>query len=253
MAELTLEELQRQIDEINEKLNKPAQLTYPLDSESQRIMEKFVDEFLPDKIYDILWKNVFHWSTLFESKTGYSEVFTGAGSVTLDGTDINIATGGSTNDSSDLRKEPTWQGVITFSQRSFMRAGFNISDVTSQEIYIKVGRSASQGYGFKITDGNLYGVTHNGSSESTVLLQALSAGQAYVVEARYLPGQRVVFFASTPTTILTEKGSLTTTLPSPANAVNTQLMCLRVKTTTTASRSMDVSHFEYFQTRNVLK
>ena len=229
-----------------EKPNKASQ--YPPSLDFKAAVESAMDEILPDKVLNLLWKNTFHWLTLFESVDGFVQTIVGTGTVTLDGNDVVLATSAVANDSVDLAKEPSWLGLATFSQRSFMRSAVVVNSITSQEIYIKVGRSDTQGYGFKIINGSLYGTTHSGTTESTVLLQTISISTAYQLEARYLPSDKVVFFVDT-----IEKGVLTTNLPSPAVTANDKLMTLRVKTTTTAARNMQVSYFEYLQRRNILQ
>jgi len=186
--------------------------------------------------------------TLFESVDGFVQTIVGTGTVTIDGNDVVLATSATTNDSVNLAKEPSWLGLATFSQRSFMRSAVVVNSITNQEIYIKVGRNDTQGYGFKIINANLYGTTHDGTTESTVLLQTISAATAYQLEARYLPSDKVVFFVDT-----VEKGVLTVNLPSPVITANDKLMTLMVKTTTTAARTIQVSYFEYLQKRNILQ
>lgn len=225
---------------------------YPPNEDFKNAVRQALDEMLPEKTLDLIWKKTFHWLTLFEgvdnANNGFVNNIVGTGTIVYSGNDLILTTSAAANDITETRKEPSWQGLVTFSQRSFMRSSLVINSTTNQEIYIKVGRFDTQGYGFKVTNATLAGTTHSGSAESTVNLQALSTGTAYQLEARYLPSKGVIFFVDG-----IEKGSLSTNLPSPAVTVNSYIMTLRVKTTTTAARNMQVSHFEYLQARNILK
>ena len=221
---------------------------YPSIIDFKMAVDQTLNELLSDKVLDLLWKNTFHWLTFFESVDGFVQTIVGTGTVAIDGNDVVLATSATTNDSVNLAKEPSWLGLATFSQRSFMRSAVVVNSITNQEIYIKVGRNDTQGYGFKIINANLYGTTHDGTTESTVLLQTISAATAYQLEARYLPSDKVVFFVDT-----VEKGVLTVNLPSPVITANDKLMTLMVKTTTTAARNMQISYFEYLQKRNILQ
>ncbi len=227
---------------------------YPPNVDFKRAVEGVLDEVLADRIFDAVWKNTFHYITFFESLDGFTN-----SAVVIADAQLTFTTGATTNDLARVVKQPDNQGVITFSQPSRMRSTVDIDQTTAQTIYITVGNvvSGAQGYGFKIVNDSIYGVTHNGSAETTKLLQTLSVDTEYNFEARYLPEVGVSFWiddsTTTPATLITEKGRITATLPSPAAVNNDNLMNITITTNANAAKVMRMSYFEYLQKRNILK
>lgn len=215
--------------------------------------QQITNEFFAEKLMELTWKKTFHYLTLFDSLDGFDQVFSGAGTIAYPGsTDASyviLTTGATSTDATTMRKTSALNGLITFSQRSFMRASFVATASTTQEAYVKVGTFDGQGYGFKIVDGAIWGTTHNGSTEatSTASLQTIAANTAYQLEARYSPDVQVIFFVNA-----TERGSISSILPSSTIAANPDLMTFRIKTTANSARSIQTSHFEYLQYRDVL-
>lgn len=211
------------------------------------------NEFFAEKLLELTWKKTFHYLTLFDSLDGFDQVFSGAGTIAYPGsTDtsyITLTTGATSTNATTLRKTSALNGLPTFSQRSFMRASFVAPATTTQEMYVKVGLFDGMGYGFKIVDDKIWGTTHNGTTEatSTVSLQTITANTSYQLEARYLPDVQVVFFVNA-----TERGSISSILPSSTLVANSNLMTFRVETTANAARSLQTSHYEYLQNRDIL-
>lgn len=224
--------------------NEPS--VYPPSQDLKAAVSQILDESLADKIFDTVWKNTFHWITFFESLDGFN-FNTGA---TLDGSGSHaqLATSNVLNNEVEINKQPSWQGLITFSRKSYFRTNISFTDIADQTIYVTVGnKDTTNYYGFKVIDASLYGVTYDGTTEKTVLLQTITA-TTFNLEARYLPGDKVVFLVES-----TEKGVISSNLPVPLETANIQLMDIRIKTTTTAIKTIQVSFFEYFQARNILK
>lgn len=228
---------------------------YPPSVDFKQSTEQVLDESLADKLFDAFWKKTFHYQTFFESLDGFNIT----GTTSLDDTQLTLTTGAVSGNSSQVAKQPLNQGLITFSQKSRMRSAFSVNQITNQTIYLTVGNvvTGSQGYGFKIVNGTIYGVTHNGSSESTVQIQSISANEVYSIEARYNPSDKVIFFISDPTTSpdtpIREVGSLSTNLPSSTEVANANLFNFRITTNEGAAKTMNVTFFEYLQKRDVLK
>ena len=215
--------------------------------------QQITNEFFAEKLMELTWKKTFHYLTLFDSLDGFDQVFSGAGTIAYPGsTDTSyviLTTGATSTNATTMRKTSALNGLPTFSQRSFMRASFVAPATTTQEAYVKVGLFDGMGYGFKIVDDKIWGTTHNGSTEatSTVSLQTISANTAYQLEARYLPGVQVVFFVNA-----TERGTISSVLPSSTLVANSNLMTFRIKTNANSARSIQTSHYEYLQYRDVL-
>ena len=230
--------------------NNRGQLEYPLDETSKQILrEELRDRILPDLMFDAFWKKLFHFMTFFESLDGFDTTTSGGGgSRTLNGNLLYLATAATSASRIDVSKHPTIQGLVTFSQISNFRSYFLVGSIAAQEIYIQVGSYGGQGYGFKVVNGSLYGFTNDGTTESTKLLQTISASTNYAIEARYYPTKKVVFLVDT-----VEKGLLATNLPSPTAVANVNLSDISIKTTENVAKTLELSFFEYLQFRNILK
>lgn len=240
-----------------------SQLKKPLDQPSKKIIEDTVDEFLNDKVFDMVWKSTFHALTLLESLDGWDDASTGTGVVTLStsGDEVQISTGATSGGVGRIRKLPNKQGLLTFNQRSNFRTAFQLDVITSEIAYMTVGNSEGpNAYGFKVSAGSLYGVTlDNNANENAVLLQSISANTTYNVEARYIPGNepnttgKVVFITGGDLVGPTEKGISIVNLPVTSQTVNPNLFDLRITSSATGARILKVSFMEYLQRRNILK
>ena len=253
------QELQRQLNELQQKVEQmdAQRLPYPLDPNSRSVLERVTDDFLLDKVFDLTWKKMFHYLTTFESlnttNSGFGTTFVGSGTATADGTQVALATGATSGNSTEINKRPSWYGLATFNQKSNFRSTFVVDSVASQTAYIIVGATGSHDYyGFKITNGTLYGVTKDGTTENAVSLQSILASTSYNIEARYVPGSGVSFYVNS-----TFKGKSTANLPRPyvsgVGVVNHNLFDIIITTNEAVAKSMRMSFFEYLQFRNVLK
>ena len=231
--------------EFNNQSKASQNSVYPITPDFKAGVNQALDELLLDKIFDLEWKKLFFFQTLFESLTG----FTVSGPApTIDGTGVTMTTDGTLNNESEVTKQPGIQGLIAFYQRSAFRIKVYLAQVTAQTIYITVGnKDTTHYYGFKIVDNTLYGVTYNGVTENAVSLQSVSATTSYNLEARYFPDDKVVFFVDA-----VEKGVSKLYLPVPSTTINVQLMDIRVKATAAVAKTIKVSMFQYMQARAVL-
>ena len=221
-----------------------SQLKKPLDKQSQNIIEQTVDKFLEDKIHKILWKRTFHYSTFFESLDGFGT----SGTVTVDKDDVLLTTGAVSGNVSNIKKQPAWQGLISFSLKSYFRTTVSLGSVANVTEYIIVGSlDGGSYYGFKIVNATLYGVSYDGTTESTKELKTITASN-YNLEARLLPRNKIVFFVEAA-----EHGTLYDNLPLLSSTPNIKLFEFNVTTNEDVAKTMQLSYFEYLQARNVLK
>ncbi|MCH7640975.1 hypothetical protein IID22_02110 [Patescibacteria group bacterium] len=112
-------------------------------------------------------------------------------------------------------------------------------------------------FGFKIsnsTNGNsvalLQGVCRDssGGGEATVDLQNVSNNTAYMVEARYLPSNKVIFLVQNNTTLkMEEKGVITTNLPDPTNTNTEAFYGMEITRVNGHAVQLLGSFFEYQQ------
>lgn len=226
-------------------MNEP-QLTYPLDEQSKKIIEKTVDGFLEQKVFDLIWKKTFHWLEIFDSLDGCHVV---ADASTIDYNNIAISTSDVNNNVAYVEKTPSWQGLITFAQGSNMRSGFVVSSVANATSYILVGTTTTGSYyGFKIVNDSLKGVSFDGTTEKTIDLMTIEASVEYQIEARYAPADKIIFLVNA-----VERGTIIENLPSRLEVVNVYPLHFSIKTTTTAVKTLQFSFWEYLQSRNILR
>ena len=198
---------------------------------------------LENSIFEDIWKKTFHYTTFFESLSGFHVL----GNASIDGNQLILGTSEKENSFAEITKTPEWQGLATFSQRGRFRTAFTMTNANNAVAYISVGGHEGQSYGFKIAGNNLYGFSNDGKKESVVLLQPIT-NDLFNIEARYKPNEILVFYVNS-----VEKGELSSGFPSAEKTPNYQLMDISLKTTDSIQKSLQVSFFEYLQARNVLK
>lgn len=259
--EITKTELAQQLETLRGELEKlsatvgSTQNYADQDQQFKQAVKRTSDDQFALQLFDYFWKNSFLWQTYFESLDGFGKT---AGVTLTSDQYISLVTTGAGTNNQNIFKQPLYHGYSTFSQKSNIASGFYLSHNTNQTAYIMAGSKTSQGYGFKIVDGNLYGVTRdNAGNETTLLLQALSATTKYIIEARYFPNERVVFYVddptTSPTTLIRPVGNITTTLPSPSATFNQNLFYADITESSAAVRTLRLTFFKYWQFRNILK
>ena len=222
------------------------QLKKPLDPVTKQILADEVERIMAEKIFEIVPQKIFMWETFFETIDG----FTKTAGVTLNPDEIEVTTTGVLDNSQSIEKIATWQGLTTLFDRSLFRTAFNLNAVTNVTAYITVGDVAggSAGYGFKVVNSSLYGVSHNGTTETTILLQTITTDN-YNINAYLNPSDKIIFLVNN-----IEKGVITTGLPTGLTAgvpsVNNVLMKFYVKATAAEIKSLQTSAFQYYQYRN---
>ncbi|NBV77229.1 hypothetical protein EBR66_03655 [bacterium] len=190
--------------------------------------------------FDYLWENTFHYTTLFESLDGYHV----SGNASVDGSQLLLVADNTTG-TSEVKKTPAWQGVITFSQRSRFRTTIAMADSSKAVVYYGIGDRTRQGYGFKIVDGFLYGYTNDGTTEKTTLVGAVKPGEIYTLEARFKPNSMAVFYVNRVI-----MGTIKSSLPRATKVPNRNFFTITLISADGTAKSFQTSYFEYLQTRN---
>ena len=209
------------------------------------------------ELFDMQWKKLFHWQTLFETLDGFT-VYADVKPM-LTGNNLILSTGAFPGSLTEVSKQPTWFGLATFSERSNFRSAFAFpkASLKGETAYIVAGNLWSNFYGFKIMDTALYGVSSNAGmdGEATVLLANNLEDKAYNIEARYLPNNRVDFHWSGSGDMSLPAGAMTNAsrLPSVAVVPSNALMHIWVASREMAAKTLQISFFEYLQTRSVLR
>ncbi len=176
------------------------------------------------------------------------------GGVEVKQNEIEITTDGDDNDVREVTKLATIQGITSFFDRSRMRTAFNLSNVTNVTAYITVGdvQAGSEGYGFKIVNNSLKGVTHDGTSENTEDLKTINT-DTFNLQAEHDPRSGAVTFIVDDV----EEGRSVANLPSGVSSgaavVFTTLMNLHLKATATEIKLLQTSFFQYSQFRRQRK
>ena len=238
--------------------NNMHQLKDPLDKVSKNLIKKVVKESLPDLVFDVLWDNLFYWNGLFESFDGWVVGDSGSGGTVVGGTGVTLETGATTNDETEIIKKPDFQNILTFDARSRFKTAFRFSTGSDadSEFNVSIGQggviSTFNHYGFFVDGGVLYGSVADGATQSTIALMSITDEDRYLVEARLLPNNRVVFFVSDADGFkLIERGSLVTNLPNGKINFSTNNFWVHYNLTTKeeAAKVIQFDFIEYLQIR----
>lgn len=243
------------LEQLNERLtaleNKQVSFPYPLDYNSQQVLSKTVDSFLPDKIYRFNNETYFKYFTFFESLDGWGLSDSSAGSSGVGFQSVVLQTGALTNDASSIGKQPVYQDILSFDAPAEFRTAFQLStSVANVEFFAGIGPggngAANDHYGVLAINNNLYGVVNNGGTQQQILIASgLLTTNSYLVKVQFFPGDKVIFHVKDTTdNVLREKGIITTGLPTD---VFTNWAQFEIVTKTTAAKSVNFSFFEYTQ------
>lgn len=249
----TVKELQNKIEDVK---NTPVRLDRYLDNESKTIIDNIVE----DRLFDNQWRSSVHYLSFFESLDGMTSTVTGAGTVAYGGGKdvVALTTGAVSTNYSQLTKTASRQGLVTFAQDSRFRTAFDTAkgggSFNNTTVYMVIGDTTGEYYGFKITSGNLYGVTkRTGVTEATFALQAYDETAAILnIEARYFADARVDFFVNS-VQLGSIANSTTLVLPTVSTSPNSAIIDFKITTSEAFTKTLYVSFFEYFQKRNILK
>ena len=216
-------------------------------SNEQLIQALTADTRFTELLMERIWSQVFFWATFFESLDGYTQTLSG-GSISIAGTDVVLSTGATSGNSAELIKQPSWQGVSTFYAKNMFRTAAVFNANTAQEIYIVHGSLSGKYYGFKVSNGTLYGVVNDGTTETTTELQAIAVSTSYNLEAVYYPKEKILFYVNTGKS-REPAGIITSGLMKPEASVNTTIMDVKITTNEAVDKSVQLSFWQFLQSR----
>ena len=262
-ASKEVSEMERKLSRLEDALTdrEKIQLRHPLDEASIKAILLGLGGSIQldtlELIYENLWRKTFEWTTLFESLDGFGQAGSAGATIELDGDKLLLRTGATSSNFARVYKQPTYQGVITFYKKNGFRTNFLIDSVANVEAWITMGSSdpTQKHYGFKIENNILKGVVGNGSAETYKDLLTIEANKIYNIEARYYPGEKVIFYVKGPTAPATYNiyaepiGIITTNLPPNTPVVNLMLMDIRVQTNAAAEKQLYMSFWQFIQSR----
>lgn len=221
----------------------------PPSEDFKQAVDAAIDERMPNKIIDLEWNNSISYLTFFESLNGYS-----TSNVAFNNEDVRFSLPATNNAEAYLQKRPTHNAFLSFATPSYFRTTIYLSSVTSIKGQIVIGASTADGlggfttnnrkYGFYFNGSSLYGIVGNGTSESTVLLETISASTNYNLTAKFTPASKVVFFVDG-----VQKGVVKTNLPYPSTAgsAETNFFKYDLVNNEGVAKTMDISYFQYIQ------
>ncbi|MDE1868070.1 MAG: hypothetical protein KGI08_10240, partial [Thaumarchaeota archaeon] len=112
-----ISQLQSQINSLQAQSSsqKTQQLTYPLDINSEQVLSDSLNNILPSKMMDLIWRKMIWYTTFFQenvggTNSGYAVTLTGSGSISNDHNNLALATGATNPSSVEVTKNPEWQG-----------------------------------------------------------------------------------------------------------------------------------------------
>jgi len=242
------QELQRQLNELQQKVYSmdSVRLPYPIDAVSVKSLQRAVSDFLPDLLFDTVWNSHYFYSSVFDSVDGTAKGGTG-GTVGIVSGRVEVNTGAVSGNNPILEKQLPGN-MLRWDKQQRFRSEFTVDSVTNTEGVIAIGDydfASPTYYGFRIINNDLYGIVSNlGSSTQTVSLKTLTANLYNIVEARYLPGDGVVFYVDG-----VQKVKVITNLPgsttaSPAYFAR-DFFSFMMKTTDANAKIMRPFSFEY--------
>jgi len=208
------------------------------------------------QIMDALWNSVFYYVVYWDDVAdGWSLGADGTGTGTATAAGVFLQTDSTSGHRVYFQKGPSYNSVLSFDKYSRFRTSYSPGKISNVYIVASIG-DATHGtvtphYGFRQENATLYGVTANGTSETTFPLVTVAANGVYVLEARLTPGKRVDFYVSDSNAIATKyRGSISTTLPTGNIGLNSlEWIQYKITTNTSATASVGFSFAEYIQSR----
>lgn len=227
-------------------------LPYPLPKEDQRVIEGSIQDFIDKNIFDILWEDFYIYRTQFEGTDG----FTILNNVAISGGGADVRSPASGSGQSTIEVSGTTVPV-SFNAESRVRTELTFSTTTEQNIIFMVGypTGTNDGYGVIATGTSLVGFAQTGvTTQTTLTLLTLTASTTYLIDIRYIPGDKVEFkindqtanFGDKPTT----RGVIRSNLPRENDFG--RLFFIQSREHEALEKSVFVGFVEYMQ-RRILK
>lgn len=233
----------------------PDVFSYPISDNDQKLLKQVVDKFGPDIVFNAMWDNIVRFTTFFESLDGYGNT-----NVAFSGEDLLFSVPATLGQYSEIDKTPSVQPFLSFNARQFFRTTIRIGSaptLTALKGKIVVGSATADGagdyvtnlkcYGFKIDGTSLYGVTGDGTAETTLLLGTIAVDSLYNLTAKLFPGEhKVIFYIDG-----IEKGNIQTRIPvSSATTAEPNFFTFNFTNgENVAGKEFTISLFDFIQDR----
>ena len=232
-----LNDLSKQLEEI--KMNKDIRK----DLYNQNIIDPGHDHIFPPKDRTTIFT---HW----ESLDGWTIGGTGTEVISDYIGMLILTTGASANDTAFAQAITT--GITTsfdVSQASIFQTSLKVNALTSQTAYFGVGdldgAAGAEGYGFKIANGTLSGVTVESNNETLVTLSStIDLDDNFNEYRATFDGKSTIRFYVNGRLEGTTQGGTTSRIPNTDSATYGTFF---IQTTTTAARTMNAKYFYFSQ------
>lgn len=219
------------------------QVSFPSDIYSANTNSIMADRYLLDKILDLVWTKYFYYFSQFEINP-WAPFVTGTGIVTLD-SGVLLQSGATSGSIGEAINQPIGYPDLFFLTADTVqrfRVFFSMSTNANSTVYILRGQTGSAHYGFKIINGEIWGVCSNGGAESLVdTKMTVDTTRTMEVEARLDPLKKVIFYVDR-----NERGGLASGIPTAFDALGD----MQITSSAAGNKNITISSFEYIQARN---
>jgi hypothetical protein len=199
-----------------------------------------------------LWTRDFYKIIQFEAIDIFDWLTSGSGSYTITVGAVVLSTGFIINSESEMEYGLVYSPLtLTWDKERRLRVAVWFNSWTNQTIYIIQGDRPTalpdpdqQNIGFKIVNNEIFGCVCNGVIETlTPVLRILVGGATVILEARFTPNQKCVFYIDG-----VEAATLTTGLPSGNGGA---LSLARAYITNSAAEDKSIAYtiWEFYQKR----
>lgn len=233
------EELNKKLEDFSNKLslvekNKDFQLSFPLDTQSKKIIR----DALSEEILDIVWNDYFYYSSTFESIDRYLTAGTGASEL-VNSEGVYLATNGTGSNEAGLLLQVS-SDLISVQHEARFKVSNKVSSITNVNwaAFTLEDDLGSSYVGFWMKSGTIYGATSKTGTETLVNLGSYSANTFYKLELHFTPN-KVTFFVND-----IEKGVSITNIPT---ATPTRLFDFGIGETSASARNSTTSYFNFIQ------
>lgn len=196
----------------------------------------------------------FQWFTFFESMDGYSFSFydpgtSDRGGVTIQQNGILLDTG-ITTDKRTVVEKSSGNASTFFSwgkSRSF-KTIITLTEATSNQFaFIGTGDPGGvsaivEHFGFYIAGNALYAHQADGATNAYELLQTISSGTVYALEATFIPGSGVTYSVNNVV-----KTTLSSNYPTPSGSVPYSYFSAYIQNATALRKKMLITMFDFWQ------
>lgn len=189
-------------------------------------------------------RNDIHWFTLFESLDGYLKQ--GVGTIVVNSNMIEINSGTTSGNTMELLKMTTFSAnqLSWAKERIFETKILFWTDTLQEILIVSGGEGAGEAkIGFKIIDNDIYGISENSTSVTTLLLESnFTANSNRLLKAIFYPGDRVDFYINN-----TLINNISTNLPVVGDNLAPYLLNISVKTNEAVFKRVQLSFWDFWQ------